>query len=363
MMAMLLPQWTSRVAPLVFLLGACLAHPGQWSGWQIGVVHVKSGDSIQAAIDSAKPGQLIVVGAGTYTEQLTISTNGVHLVGRGAVLMPPSIPVQNTCSGLAGPDTEAGFCITGSGIVLADFVVEHRKVISVGTPVVDVLVSGFEVHGFSGLDIAVVGGQDVVVTENTLYDGAQYGCLTVGSIGTRVDKNTIISTADLLFIGLCMDDLSDVRVTNNHIDNYVVGLCVQTNSAYVAGNDVSNTCYGAFVDPGVDGAQLVNNHIRNGNPVCLTFPEGAINGILLDGASRTNVEGNLIEGMRASGSPNATGVGVVVVDDAATGAIASGNAVIDNVFQNNDFDIYVQTNGTGNVIQGNQCSLPVELCG
>ncbi|KAI1627501.1 pectin lyase fold/virulence factor [Exophiala viscosa] len=327
-------------------------------------IYVKADESIQAAIDTSYPGQLIIVEAGTYAEQLTINTHGLQLVGRGAVLVPPSTFMPNICSGLAGPDTEAGICITGQGVEVADFVVEHRKVLSVGTPVKDVLVTGFEVKGFSGLDISVVGGQDVVVTGNLLYDGAQYGCLTVGSKNTHVDANTVASsTADVPFIGICMDDMSDVRVTNNHIDGYVIGLCVQTNDAYVFGNDVHNTCYGVFVDPGVTGAQILNNHFDSGNPVCLTIPGGDV-GVLLSGPMNTVVRGNLVEGWTANGAPNGTSGGLAIIDD-PTGAIASGNMVTNNVLRNNDYDVYVQTTGTGNVVEGNQCSIsvPAGLCG
>ncbi|KAK4936076.1 hypothetical protein LTR10_022978 [Elasticomyces elasticus] len=334
------------------------------SDWQGVPIHVKADESIQAAIDTAHPGQLIIVEAGTYAEQLTITTDGLQVVAKGAVLVPPSNFGGNICSGLAGPDTEAGICIAGQGIRLADFVVEHRKVLSVGKPVKDVLVTGFEVKGFSGLDIAVLGGLDVVVTGNVLYDGAQYGCLTVGSKNTRIDANDVASsTGDVLFIGICMDDMSDVRVTNNHIDGYLIGLCVQTNGAYVLGNDVYNTCYGVFVDPGVTGAQILNNHVSSGNPACLTVPGGDV-GILLSGPINTVVKGNLVEGWTAKGTPNGTSGGLALVDD-PTGAIASGNMVTNNVLRNNDYDIYVQTTGTGNVVEGNQCSIsvPAELCG
>jgi len=349
------------------LLSAWLPSPafaGDWHDWHDGSIVVKAGESIQAAIKAAHPGQLILVEAGTYAEQLTLTTDGLHLVGNGAILVPPSTFVQNTCSGLAGPGTEAGICITGQGIQLADFVVEHRKVLAVGTPVKDVLVTGFEVKGFSGLDIAVVGGQDTVVTGNVLYDGAQYGCLTVGSKNTHVEANNVASTtADVPFIGICMDDISDVRVTSNHIAGYVIGLCVQTNGAYVFGNDVTNTCYGVFVDPGVVGAQILDNHVSSGNPGCLTIPGGDV-GIILSGPISTVVKGNLVENWTAGGTPNGTAGGLAIVDD-ATGAIASGNIVVNNILQNNDYDVYVQTNGTGNVVEGNQCSIsvPAGLCG
>lgn len=350
---------------VLLFLSAWLPSPAFAGDWHDGSIVVKAGESIQAAIKTAHPGQLILVEPGTYAEQLTVTTDGLHLVGNGAILVPPSTFVKNTCSDLAGPGTEAGICITGQNIQLADFVVEHRKVLSVGTPVKNVLVTGFEVKDFSGLDIAVVGGQDTVVTGNVLYDGTQYGCLTVGSKNTHVEANNVASTnTDVHFIGICMDDVSDVQVTRNHIAGYVIGLCVQTNGAYVFGNEVTNTCYGVFVDPGVVGAQILNNHVTTANPGCLGVLPGGDVGIILSGPINTVVKGNLVENWTAGGTPNGTAGGLVIVDD-ATGAIASGNLVENNVLRNNDYDVYVQTNGTGNVVEGNECSIsvPAGLCG
>jgi hypothetical protein len=129
-------------------------------------VHVQAGQSIQAAIQAAHSGARIVVEAGTYAEQLTIEKDGISLVGRGAILVPPATPTQNLCSGLAGNDTEAGICVQGADVELAPFVQEHRKVLSVGRAVEGVSITGFQVRGFSGENIAVVGAQDAHVTGN-----------------------------------------------------------------------------------------------------------------------------------------------------------------------------------------------------
>lgn len=125
-------------------------------------VHVKAPASIQAALDQAKSGDTIVVEAGTYSEQISITTNGITLLGRNAIINPPSVFVTNPCTDLAGPTTQAGICIAGSGIVYIDqpFNGEHKKVQSVATPVKNVKVSGFTVNGFSGLNIAVLGARD-----------------------------------------------------------------------------------------------------------------------------------------------------------------------------------------------------------
>ncbi len=355
--------WIS-ILSLVLLTG--LTSPitaTDWQDWHGDAIHVNAGQSIQTAIDTALPGQFIFVGPGTYAEQLTITTSGLHLVSKGANLVPPASLIQNICSGLAGPDTEAGICITGQNIELADFEVEHRKVLSVGTSIKDVLITGFQVQGFIGLNIAVVGGQNVQVLGNTLHDGTQYGLLTVGSTNTHFDANSIASTGDLLFIALCMDDSSGVKITNNDVSNYAVGLCVQTNGAYLSNNRVSNTCWGVFVDPGIQDAQVLNTYIGPPNPICATIPDGGISGVLLFGASGTTVKGNTVEGQISDNVPNVYGLGIGVVDDPTTGAVSSDNIVTGNILRDNGIDIYVETNGTGNVVQGNQCTTPAELCG
>ena len=334
-------------------------------GWNNEPIWVKAGESIQTAINTASPGQLIFVEAGTYAEQLTITTDGLRLVGKGAVLVPPKSFKQNTCSGLAGPGTEAGICVTGHNIVLADFVVEHRKVLSVGQPIKDILISGFQVQNFTGLNIAVVGGFDCQVVGNTLHDGSQYGVLTVGSTNTHIDANSVASTGDILFIAVCMDDSSGVKITNNYVHGYAVGLCVQTRGAYLANNYVTGTCWGVFIDPGITGVQVLNNHVGPPDPICFTFPDGGGYGVALTGASSNIIQGNTIQGQKAPASALAGDIaaGIGVFDDPATNTPSSNNMIIGNTLVNNDIDILIYTNGTGNVAKGNQCKTPAALCG
>ena len=327
-----------------------------------GTAYVQPGQSIQAAIDRAHPGDRIIVLAGTYAEQLTVDKNGIHLVGRGAVLIPPSSPVLNTCSGLAGEGTEAGICITGKDVVLDPFDIvqmEHRKFVSVGTRVKDASIDGFQVRGFSGENIAVVGARNTRVTGNSLAEGTRYGFLTVGSENTRAGFNTVTSAATLRFIGICMDDLGGAVVTSNHVSGYEIALCVQTARAEVRNNDVSASCFGVFVDPGIVGAKIRRNHIGGTNPNCGPGKGTAV-GILLFGAVNTDVRGNHIEGQTVPGGA----AGVAVVDVSASGPFASGNVVTHNVLHNNDLDLFVSSVGIGNVLKRNECATsdPHGLC-
>ncbi len=316
---------------------------------------VKPGQSIQVAINNANPGDTVTVAKGTYHEQLLIAQKGIQLVGQaGAVLKPPPAPATNGCSGLAGDGTQAGICVLGSNVQLGDVENgEHRTFLSVGTPVADVLVKGLTVQGFTGLNIAVVGAQNAVVRENTVLDGTHYGILTVGSVNTLITRNTVDSAARS-FIGICMDDQSDVQVTVNSITDYSVGLCVQTNKAVVSHNTVVNCCVGVYVDPAIDGAHVTQNHIAaTQDPACVAPGGlGLSAGVIIDSATNTDVQHNDISG-QGDGWP-----AILILD---TSAVASGSVVDFNSLSNNDYNIYLATSGTQE-IKHNTCVNPATNC-
>ena len=64
---------------------------------------VGPGDSIQAAIDAAQPGDTIVV-KGVHHENVAIAKDGITLRGIGAVLEPAATPLANACTDPTAPD-------------------------------------------------------------------------------------------------------------------------------------------------------------------------------------------------------------------------------------------------------------------
>ena len=148
-----------------------------------------------------------------------------------------------------------------------------------------------------------------------------------------------------------MDDKSDAEFLENDVKNYFIGLCVQTNGATIKKNTVGGHCVGVFVDPGVQEADVIENHITAPSAFC---PEdGPHGGINVNGASYTQVLHNLVEDQKAG---NLT-AGIVLIDDTFSPlqAEAHGNIIKYNTLRNNDFDIFVNVTSTDNVVAKNSC--------
>jgi hypothetical protein len=327
---------------------------------------VRSGESIQTALDAARPGDRVVVSTGVYTEQLLLTTERVSLIGNGAVLRPPQVFSPNICSGLAGQvspgvDTEVGICVAGRGVVLGPLVnQEHHRVISVERRVRGVTISGFRVEGFSGANVAFVAASDALLTDNVLVDGDHYGALTVGSTQTRFTRNVVATNGDLHGIGVCTDDVTPVTVDHNDVSGYVVGFCVQTQGADFRNNVAHDNCIGFFVDPGI-GAVVRDNRISSNNyaPCKDFFVTGVA--VYLQGTHGTVVRGNRIEGHVPAGVLPAA---ALVITDSGAAAPASDNTVRNNRFDDNTLDVLVDSTGTGNTVIHNHCatSQPAGLC-
>src|SRR2546426_9230547 len=104
---------------------------------QAKTIDVRQGQSIQAAIDSASPGDTMVVHPGTYHENGNVNKNDITLRGSGAsaegtVLLPPKKPPQ-------GPMGEIGIGVFNKVDFKTGKVVQASK---------GVRVTGFLVKGF-----------------------------------------------------------------------------------------------------------------------------------------------------------------------------------------------------------------------
>ncbi|KAG4437851.1 hypothetical protein IFR05_006653 [Cadophora sp. M221] len=370
-------RFTSTLALAVCLATALITPASAHNGGRA-TIRVRPTQVIQDVLKTAPAGAKVIVDPGTYYEQLEIKTDGIELIARdnNVKLIAPGTYKPNFCSGLAGPGTEAGICIHGGGVGLDDFVdgQEHRNFNGARTWVKGVSVTGFEIRDFSGLSVAIVAGQDTQVSRNTFVNGKRYGTLSLGSKNSKVSRNVVSSTdPKLLFIGICVADQKDPRVSDNKVSGYNTGLCVQTNGAEIRNNDVSGACFGIFVDPGVVGAQVRGNHVGANDARCYN-PDlggsGSAFGIFVFGANDTIIRDNVVTGQTKPdpNDPNVFATGIAVTDfvlpPPAPFIPASGNQVKRNTVTGNFFDIFVGGTGPGNVGKNNICDKadPTDAC-
>src|SRR5207302_6479317 len=100
------------------------------------VINVGPGDSIQDAVNSAKPGDTIVVAPGTYDGGIAVTTDKLTIIGDGAVLQGPS--AEDAACRQVGDDD--GFCV-------------FSPTFDPKNPVKDVEISGFTIQGFGSIGI------------------------------------------------------------------------------------------------------------------------------------------------------------------------------------------------------------------
>ena len=275
---------TYRRLFVLLLVAACdapgrLAEPPALSPDRVGrsttVVH--PGESIQAAVDAARPGGVIAIEPGTYAEAVHVTVPGLRLVGRGD--RRGGVVVEN-------PGGEENGITVAAG--------------SDGFALVNVTVRGFEENG-----VLLTGVHGFLLSQVTAQDNGEYGLFPVHSrdgviercrasghndTGIYVGQDTNVAVlASVTFAnvnGIEFENSQHVQAVGNDTYDNVVGILVvllpgldakTSSDVLVAGNRVHDNNHPNFAPPG-DLASFV--------------PTGS--GILVVGADHVTVAENLI---------------------------------------------------------------------
>jgi parallel beta-helix repeat protein len=327
------------IAALFVVAGALAATAGSA---QAATIVVNPGQSIQAALNVASPGDTVLVRPGVYREELVMATARVKLMGSFSTLLPPAV-LSEPCGELIG------ICIVASGVTVSGF-----------------NVNGFN-DGFEGSGILAFEVDHTTFTNNQANKNAEYGLVAFETTNTTMSGNKAVGNGEA---GLYVGDspVGNFSVHDNSAQGNAFGLLVRdAQVGNVMTNKFTNNCAGIAVvadAPGPAGhLSIQSNTVSNNSAACDT-EVGPVSGagIVLSGADHVGVHGNDVEFNVPTGFTVWQG-GVVVISGIGF-TPAQFNSVTGNTILHNTPDLFWDGFGIGNVLKPNKChsSFPSGLC-
>jgi hypothetical protein len=328
---------------------------------------VGPGQSIQAAINEASPGDTVLVKPGVYHQSVQIRTDGITLRGSGAfrggtVLVPPKHFPNTLCNGGFGP---TGVCIVAKNV--------NTKTGAVITPVNDDTVTGMLVTGFPANGVFGYGTNGLIVTRVVATNDGGYGISRFVSSRTLFANDTAIGNDEA---GFYVGDSpqADTVVRNDQAYGNQFGIFIRhARHVLVTDNRVSGNCQGILVlDDGQPGGAgnvtIFDNSATSNNKFCPKSGDTPVNtqggGILLLGATRTLVTDNFVTGNKGK-QFNSGGIVVLSARAISHGSNPNFDTIARNTaFRNRPADLIWDGTGMGVRFRANECgrSIPAGFC-
>jgi hypothetical protein len=325
-------------------------------------IDVMPGQSIQAAIDSASPGDTIVVHPGVYHENVNVNKNNITLRGSGAssdgtVLLPLKNPPKSPLAHV------------GIG-VFNKFDFKTGKVLKESR---GVRVSGFLVKNFPNFGIFLYGAEGFVASHNKAVNNGEYGISGFHLHKGKFLHNVAVGSGEAGFYWGDSPKAEAVIRGNSAWGNGFGFLMRDSSHGTVAENRAFRNCVGFIVmntgesrGPAADW-DLEDNDSFHNNKVCKPeegLPRRSGGGIDLLGAARTRVAHNTVWANRP-GKPSPFAGGIVLsTAKLLHGSVESADSVrFNQAYRNGPDDIVWDGKGSA-TFEGNQCdrSKPRGLC-
>jgi parallel beta-helix repeat protein len=239
-------------------------------------VRVHAGETIQAAIDGAQPGDTIEVEPGTYRESVLVDIDGITLRGL----------VQDGRRAVLEGDGERTDAVIASG---------HKFT-----------VEGFAVRNYTSNGITVHGATGVVFRDLQVEKTGLYGVYPVECKDVLVERVLVTGARDAaIYVG----QSRDIVVRDNEVRGNVTGIEIENSvNALVEGNHAHDNTGGILVfllpnNPSKVGSDtrvlrnrvVGNNHANFGDPGSIVSQVPVGTGIFIMAADRTEVAENEIQ--------------------------------------------------------------------
>jgi len=315
------------------------------------ILTVRPGESIQAAVDRAAPGDAVVVLPGTYREAgrpcpadpsatcaVVVHTPGLALVGVPRLGQP--VVLENAGGqgqGIAvSPERPDGAgCMADPALRLQGSRVQ-----------------GFTVRRFGGEGIFLFCVEGFALLGNAAHDNGEYGLFPSHTVGGRVVGNVATGSNDTgIYVGQSRDVLIEANLARGNVSGFEI-----ENSSRVTlqGNVATGNTAGIltftlpFLDVGFNADNLVRANVVTGNnkantcldpaDVVCRVPQGT--GILLLAADRNRIEENFVTQNDTAGVAvfdfcTATGLDPAACALLDIDPLPDGNRVVANVVLGN----------------------------
>ncbi len=337
------PAWIAAVALTVGVVTPTGAAAASTPAATPGVISVpRDAPTIQAAVDQAKPGTLVLVAPGVYREAVTVSRSHHDIVIRGENRAGTVVD----CGFAADSDHLNGFKVLADGVAIENLTARDCKS------------NGFLWRGVKGYR-----GSYLTAVRN-----GDYGLYAFGSTGGQWDHDFAEGSPDAgFYIGQCFPChavITDVESrwnglgysgTNSGGDLVIVRSSFHDNRAGIVPNSGSEEA-----NPPERSTTIAGNLVDandNGQTAAIDIATTAMgNGILVAGGNTNVVEHNLVV------QHTLTGIGVVPLPEQlispgphARNFDARGNRVIGNVVRGSRYDLALVSTITSATDAGGNC--------